>query len=255
MAPETSGTSVQATEPVSDRPDTISIDDLRPDPENRRKHNERNVGLIALALQDVGAGRSVVVDEDLMLLAGNGVHQAAVRSGITRVRVIETDGQELIAVRRSGLTPEQKRALALFDNRSAELAEWDFGQLQTDKAAGLTLQPFWTEAEETMLFGEATKPDWNGMPEFDQQDALAFRSIKVNFATQADVDAFAGLIEQVLHEKTRSIWYPAQVRELAKDRSYVSTGDPFPVDAVTIPDTDAAWLNQQPAPAQEDPTP
>ena len=55
--------------------------------------------------------------------------QAAASAGITGVRVIETDGSELVAVRRTGLSAEQKRRLALFDNRAAGLArEWDAGE-------------------------------------------------------------------------------------------------------------------------------
>jgi hypothetical protein len=36
----------------------------------------------------------------------------------------------------------------------------------------------------------------------------AYKSIHVNFACQADYDAFSELIGQKLTEKTRSIWYP-----------------------------------------------
>src|SRR3954464_3293773 len=117
----------------------VHIKDLVPDPENRRKHNPRNLGMVVDALHQVGAARSIVIDEDNVILAGNGVTEAAAEAGITRVRVIEADGQELIAVRRSGLTPEQKRALAIYDNRTGELATWNFDQLAADKAAGLSL--------------------------------------------------------------------------------------------------------------------
>lgn len=103
--------------------------------------------MIAGSLRDVGTGRSVVIDENNVLMAGNGVVQAASEVGITRVRVIEAAGDELIAVRRSGLTEEQKRALAIADNRAAELAEWNYPQLEADIAAGLDLQPYWTPEE------------------------------------------------------------------------------------------------------------
>ena len=48
--------------------------------------------------------------------------EAAAASGIDKVRIIETDGDEVIAVRRTGLTEESKVGLALADNRTAELA-------------------------------------------------------------------------------------------------------------------------------------
>ncbi len=95
------------------------------DPRNARKHGERNLAQIEGALREVGAARSIVVDEDGVVLAGNATVQAAKQAGLGRDRIVEADGTELVAVRRSGLTPAQKRRLALFDNRAAELAEWD----------------------------------------------------------------------------------------------------------------------------------
>ena len=104
---------------------TAPLVSLIPDPCNARRHTERNLGLIVDALREVGAARSIVVDETGTILAGNATVEAAGKAGIAQVRIIEADGHELIAVRRSGLTPEQKRRLALLDNRTAELAEWD----------------------------------------------------------------------------------------------------------------------------------
>lgn len=102
---------------------SLTIADLKQDPANARKHNPRNVGMIENALNEVGAARSIVIDEDGRILAGNATVEAAAQAGIERVQVVDADGETLIAVRRSGLTEEQKRRLALFDNRAAELEE------------------------------------------------------------------------------------------------------------------------------------
>src|SRR5205823_2856405 len=59
----------------------------------------------------VGAARSIVIDEANMILAGHQTTTAAGNVGIERVRVVEADGQELIAVRRRGLTDQQKAYL------------------------------------------------------------------------------------------------------------------------------------------------
>lgn len=112
-----------------------TLADLKPDPRNARKHNPRNVGMIVDSLHQVGAARSIVIDEDNVILAGNGVIEAAAEAGIMNVRIIEASGNEIIAVKRSGLTPEQKTKLALFDNRTSELADWDIdvlGELDID---------------------------------------------------------------------------------------------------------------------------
>ncbi len=131
------------------------IKDLISDPENRRKHNPRNLGMVVEALHKVGAARSIVIDEDNVILAGNDVTEAAAEAGITAVRFIEADGQELIAVRRRGLTKAQKRALAIFDNRTAELAEWDTDQLRADIEAGLDLKSFFGDEELAALLKSA----------------------------------------------------------------------------------------------------
>src|SRR5262249_32313486 len=94
----------QPTRP-SGRPDGPSasgmahVRDLTPDPSNRRKHNPRNVGVIVDALHRVGAGRSIVVDENNVILCGNATVDAAAEAGIENVRIIEATGHEIIAVR------------------------------------------------------------------------------------------------------------------------------------------------------------
>jgi ParB-like chromosome segregation protein Spo0J len=109
----------QSKEPaVSESNESQPLDNLTPDPRNARHHPERNLSLLATSLQEVGAARSIVVDEDGVILAGNATVTAAAQAGIHRVRIIDTDGSELVAVRRTGLTPEQKRRLALLDNRT-----------------------------------------------------------------------------------------------------------------------------------------
>lgn len=103
--------------------------------------------MVVDALKHVGAARSIVIDEDNIILAGNGVTAAAAKAGITKLRVIDAGGDELIAVRRTGLTAEQKRALAIYDNRTAELATWNMDQLAADHAAGLDFKSFFSDEE------------------------------------------------------------------------------------------------------------
>jgi hypothetical protein len=126
-------------------PTTIS--DLTPDPQNRRKHNARNASLTVDALKAVGPARSIVIDERGTVLAGNGVVEAAAEAGFTKLQIVDADGATLVAVRRRGLTDDQKRDLALYDNRTAELATWDADQLAEDAAGGLGLKPFFDDNE------------------------------------------------------------------------------------------------------------
>jgi len=137
------------SEPRPDR--LIDVAALKPDTSNRRLHPTRNQTLLVESLQTVGAARSIVIDENDVIIAGNGVAEKAPEAGITKVQVIEADGDTLVAVRRRNLTPDQKRLLAMYDNRTAELAEWKPDQIAADHQAGLNLVPFFTDKELTSL--------------------------------------------------------------------------------------------------------
>jgi site-specific DNA-methyltransferase (adenine-specific) len=102
-----------------------SIKDLKSDHKNARKRTDRSASLIKESLERYGAARSIVIDEDNRILAGNGTIEGAKAAGIKNVRIIETDGSEVIAIKRSGLSEDEKVGLALADNRTADLSEWD----------------------------------------------------------------------------------------------------------------------------------
>jgi ParB-like chromosome segregation protein Spo0J len=139
--------------PKARTPAPTSLADLRPDPVNRRAHPARNLAMTVEALRAVGAARSIVIDEDNLILAGNGVTTAAAEAGITKLRVVDVDGQTLVAVRRRGLSPADKRALALYDNRTGELAEWNITQLTADLTNGEDLTAFFLPDELERLTG------------------------------------------------------------------------------------------------------
>jgi hypothetical protein len=203
---------------------STTIGGLRHDPANRRLHGDRNLGMVTDALRQVGAARSIVVDEDNVILAGNGVTQAAAAAGITKVRFIDAGGDELIAVRRSGLTADQKRSLALFDNRTSELAEWNVEQLAADLKSGEDLSAFFLDGELAAmgLAGQAVadpQAEWSGMPEFEQTDIKPFRSIAVHFKDADAVRDFEQLLGRPLTDE-RFLWIPQQFDEVFKDKQY-----------------------------------
>lgn len=143
------------------------LSDLTPDPRNARAHNPRNVGMIESALNEVGAARSIVIDEDGIVLAGNATIEAAAQAGIERVHVVEADGETIIAVRRSGLTPEQKVKLALFDNRAAELADWD-PAIMAELKEEIDLSHLFSTDELSALLADVGQPEiGGGGDEFD----------------------------------------------------------------------------------------
>ena len=103
----------------------LSLQQLVPDERNARKRTDRSSSLIKESLQRYGTARSVVIDENNMLIAGHGTVEGAKALGIKNVRVIESDGSELIAVRRTNWSEDEKIGANLADNRTADLSEWD----------------------------------------------------------------------------------------------------------------------------------
>jgi ParB-like chromosome segregation protein Spo0J len=91
------------------------------DDRNANKGTTRGRALIQESLSRLGLGRSVVVDRHNRVIAGNKTVEAARKLGIRKIRVIETDGDTLVAVMRNDLDlKKHKKAkeLAIADNRT-----------------------------------------------------------------------------------------------------------------------------------------
>jgi ParB-like chromosome segregation protein Spo0J len=92
----------------------VAIDTLKPDPENAREHNARNLDAITASLKRWGQQKAVVVTRDNLIVAGAGTWEAAKRLGWPR-----------IAVHVTHLAGAEARAYALADNRLGELSAFD----------------------------------------------------------------------------------------------------------------------------------
>jgi site-specific DNA-methyltransferase (adenine-specific) len=143
-----------------------SIKDLKSDHKNARKRTDRSAKLIAESLQRYGAARSIVIDEDNRILAGNGTIEGAKAAGIKNIRVIETDGTEIIAVKRTGLSEDEKIGLALADNRTSDLSDWDKDMLQ-QLSAEHDLAPWFDADDLAEILGEAEQLPAEGLTDAD----------------------------------------------------------------------------------------
>ncbi|KKN34262.1 hypothetical protein LCGC14_0795610 [marine sediment metagenome] len=120
---------------------------LTADPKNARRHTPRNVGTIVSSLKAVGAARSIVIDERGRVLAGNATVEAAAKAGVLRVKVVDATGEELVAVRRTGLTRSQKVQLGIADNRTSDLSSFDGDRVRAFAGEGIELSAFFDEPE------------------------------------------------------------------------------------------------------------
>src|SRR2546423_1204399 len=92
-----------------------NISELKPYTRNARTHSRAQVKQIAESINRFGFTNPVLIDDDDQILAGHGRAAAAKLVGMT----------EVPTVRLSHLSPAERRAYILADNRLAEKAGWD----------------------------------------------------------------------------------------------------------------------------------
>jgi site-specific DNA-methyltransferase (adenine-specific) len=123
--------------------ETIQILKLTPDPQNARKHDDKNLDAIKGSLTQFGQRKPIVISQDNVIVAGNGTVEAAKRLGWTEIEAVRVP---------SNWSADQIKAFALADNRTAELAVWDelvmAGQLLELQEAGFEIAEFGFELSE-----------------------------------------------------------------------------------------------------------
>ncbi len=138
------------------------ITQLKPDKRNANKGTERGRYMVETSLRELGAGRSILVDKDGNVIAGNKTLEAAASLGLDDIITVETTGKQLVVVKRVDLDlndPTGKaRKMAYADNRTSEVSyELDPLVLAADLDAGIDLSSFYFEHELVGILEEAGK--------------------------------------------------------------------------------------------------
>jgi DNA modification methylase len=100
----------------------VPIGQLKPNPRNAKKHPHRQIALLAENYERFGVTQPIVIDENDTIICGHARFEAGQKIGLTHLPV----------VRLSGLTSVEKRALAIADNKLAELGDWDMDMLSQE---------------------------------------------------------------------------------------------------------------------------
>lgn len=126
----------------------MKISELIQDERNLNLGTERGRELLERSLHEYGAGRSILIDRNGRIIAGNKTVLAAMKEGIEDVEVVESTGKELIAVKRTDVDINSKngRGLAMADNAVAAAdLRWDYSLLSDMKQEGLEIERFGIE--------------------------------------------------------------------------------------------------------------
>ena len=102
----------------------VDPEDLIPYDNNPRVNDEA-VAYLVNAIEETGFNSPIIVNEDMVILAGHTRRKAALEARMEKVPVI---------VRRN-LSAEQQQAFRLADNKVSEFSGWDFSKLKEELEA------------------------------------------------------------------------------------------------------------------------
>lgn len=109
----------------------IALADLVPFARNARTHSRKQIRQIADSIRTFGFTNPIIIDKENMILAGHGRLAAAKEVGLLKVP----------CVRIETMTPAQKRAYVLADNKLALNAGWDVELLGLELKELLEVDP------------------------------------------------------------------------------------------------------------------
>ncbi|MFZ5856763.1 MAG: DNA modification methylase [Chloroflexota bacterium] len=148
---------------------------IKTDQHNANKGTKRGKELLKQSLTELGGGRSILLDKDGNVIAGNKTFEGAQEAGM-QVRIVKAERGELIAVQRDDLILDdptgEARRLAYLDNRVSELdLNWDAEQIAEDARAGLDFDGAgFLEGELREMLDQAGVEDEAGKDPGDQSD-------------------------------------------------------------------------------------
>jgi len=130
------------------------------DPSNARTHDEKNMQTIKGSFAKFKQQIPILIDDNNVVIAGNGRLQAAMDMGWDKIKCIRSDLK----------TNTDKTAYALADNRSSELAAWNMDvmgeQLQSLREDGFEIEDIGFDPKDF----EIKELDIDGAKELDASD-------------------------------------------------------------------------------------
>lgn len=188
---------------------------LVPWAKNPRKNDGKPVAKVVESIKRFGFGAPILARrENSEIIAGHTRWKAAQKLGLDRVPVRFLD-----------LNEAEAHILAIADNRLNEEAPWD-DQLVSEFLLAASVEDRALTGFEVYEVSKYVREaidanaEWVGMPECESEDQTAKFSVKINFASEADMLAFSEFVGQTITTSTKSIWYPeAEIGHYA-DRAY-----------------------------------
>lgn len=203
----------------------VEVGALIGNPKNPNTHPKEQIELLAEIIKFQGWRAPITVSKRSgFIVRGHGRLEAAKVLGLEYAPI---DYQEYES-------EAAEHADLIADNRIAELSVLSDNDLKSileeinPDEIDLTLTGFDIDTLESLLLTglppvNNPEDEWVGMPEFDQGDVQAYRSIIVHFPTEKAVEDFKTLVSQEFSDKARYIYFPAVPNDLVSDKRWITT--------------------------------
>lgn len=170
------------------------ITDIIQDDRNLNRGTDDGKEMISKSLRKFGAGRSILIDKNNRIIAGNKTHENAREIGIDDVVVVETDGSKLVAVKRTDIDLDTTagREMALADNATVKAdLQWDMDEMDAIATDfDIEVEDWGIELDEMPSEGELTE---------DAQD-LKYQ-VRMCFYSEKDVHDFCAKYEKQINQE------------------------------------------------------
>lgn len=186
----------------------MTIKDLIQDERNANKGTVRGRQMVKQSLEDYGAGRSVLIDKNGRIIAGNKTAEQWAEAGYENVKVVQTDGKTLVAVQRTDLDLNNDsiaKALGVVDNRASEIGlEWDPSVL-AELAEETNVKDYFNEADMgrilaaagDKLISDVEFPEFDGDSSNGAEEEMTEVKFKVPLG---DVPIIEGQIDAIMEK-------------------------------------------------------
>ena len=181
----------------------VKAKDLIHDDKNFNKGSEAGAELIKKSFSKFGAGRSILLDKNNRIIAGN---KSVEFSGIDDVQIVESDGTKLIAVKRTDIDLDTPlgREMALADNASAK-ANIVFDAELIEAEVGVAVAEEWGVAQKEIepSFDDLIGEEKNKPP-----------TLKITFESPEQLQKAEIDIQELLDRKYQGAYFSVSAGEL-----------------------------------------
>tara|TARA_R100001163_G_scaffold62444_1_gene53240 strand:- start:1433 stop:2026 length:594 start_codon:yes stop_codon:yes gene_type:complete len=193
---------------------SVKISSLNPAVYNPRQITNKQYEDLKASMEKFGCVDPIIINI-------NPERQNVVVGGHQRLRILRDLGAENAPTVSVNLSEEDERELNVRLNKSG--GDWDM-EILANEFDIVDLKEWGFKDTDFGFNIDKINPqdEWEGMPEFENEDLTPHRQIIISFKNDDDINNFSKLIKQNITDKTKSLWFPKVENEKQFDKTYES---------------------------------